>query len=292
MEQKVRIPYCSHYFPGDQMNLGWLKAVTSNDRCTARHLNWHEHDELEITFPIRGHYRYETRGRRTVTVDSESFLVLPKGTSHRLAEAIDPPGGRLHFYLRNPSARLIPGGALTAQEYARIYRVLSKLALKPIPAPPLLKTAIASLGKIIAKGDLPLPDGDGTLARLLCSLALCTAATAKASAAARSPSRIFAEAVSWLEHNYATSVHMDRLVERIGYSRARFFDLFRRQTKMTPSEYLRNYRLEKAKEMLIRTDLPVARVGEACGLGDPAHFSRLFSRLTGYTPLAYRQTAR
>ena len=74
-----------------------------------------------------------------------------------------------------------------------------------------------------------------------------------------------------------------------GYSRARFFALFKQQTKMTPSEYLRNFRIGKAKEMLVRTDLPAAHIGRACGLGDPAHFSRLFSRMTGYTPLAYRR---
>ena len=74
-----------------------------------------------------------------------------------------------------------------------------------------------------------------------------------------------------------------------GYSRARFFALFKQQTKMTPSEYLRNFRIEKAKELLVRTDLPAVQIGRACGLGDPAHFSRLFSRMTGYTPLAYRR---
>lgn len=289
MEQTVRLPYCSRYFPGDRIGLHWLKAMTSNDRPSARHLNWHDHNELELIFPLRGHYRYEFQGRRSVIVDNESFIVIPRATPHRMAEAIDPPGGRLHLYLRAPSGRISPDGTFTAQEYACIYRALSRRILKCIPSSPLLKTAITSLGKTIAMGPTPLPDGDRVQTRLLCSLALSTAATTRTSTANRSPSRIFAEAVSWLERNYSTCIHMDRLVERIGYSRARFFALFRQQTKMTPSEYLRNFRIEKAKEMLVRTDLSAAHVGKACGLGDPAHFSRLFSRMTGYTPLAYRR---
>ena len=289
MEQTVKLPYCSRYFPGDQMKLGWLKAITSNDCISARHLNWHNHDELELVCPLRGHYRYEFKGCRGVMADNESFIVIPRAVLHRMTEAIDPPGSRLHLYLRSPSARPSPGGALTAREYARIYQSLSKLSLKPIPSPPLLKTAIAALGKIITTEPLPLPDDDKMQVRLLCSLTLSIAATAKASVSNKSPSRILAEAIGWLEHNYSTSVRMDRLVERIGYSRARFFALFKQQTKMTPSEYLRNFRLERAKEMLVRTNLPAAHVGRACGLGDPAHFSRLFSRMTGYTPLAYRR---
>lgn len=289
MEQTVKLPYCSRYFPGDQVNLGWLKAITSNDRVSARHLNWHSHDELELIFPLRGHYRYEFRGRRSIIVDNESFIIIPRATPHRMAEAIDPPGGRLHLYLRNPSSRITTDGTFAAQEYARLYQTMSRRALKSIPSTPLLKTAIAALGKIVTTGHIPLSDDDTMQARLLCGLALCASATGKAPATNKSPSRIFAEAVSWLERNHSTCIHMNRLVERIGYSRARFFALFKQQTKMTPSEYLRNFRLEKAKEMLVRTDLPAAHVGRACGLGDPAHFSRLFSRMTGYTPLAYRR---
>lgn len=289
MEQTVKLPYCTRYFPGKQMKLSWLKAITSNDRLSARHLNWHDHNELELIFPLRGHYRYEFRGRRSVIIDNESFIVIPKATSHRMAEAIDPPGGRLHLYLRNPSGRMAPDGTFTAQEYARLYQTLSQRALKNIPSSPLLKTTISALGKIITQSPIPLSDDDVLQARLLCGLALCTSATGKVSATSRSPSRIFAEAISWLEHNYSTCVHMDRLVERIGYSRARFFALFKQQTRMTPSEYLRNFRIEKAKELLVRTDRPAAHIGKACGLGDPAHFSRLFSRMTGYTPLAYRR---
>ena len=41
--------------------------------------------------------------------------------------------------------------------------------------------------------------------------------------------------------------------------------------------------------MTRRTRLPAVRIGRACGLGDPAHFSRLFSKMTGFTPLGYRQ---
>ena len=58
---------------------------------------------------------------------------------------------------------------------------------------------------------------------------------------------------------------------------------------MTPGEFLRNYRLKKAKEMLSHTNMPVLCIGKACGLGAPAHFSRLFKKMTGLTPLAYRR---
>lgn len=288
MEHAVKLPYCSRYFSGSQIMLGWLKAVTSNDYLSARRLNWHDHDELELIFPLRGHYTYEFKRRRKVAVDNNSFIVIPKATLHRLNETIDPPGGRLHLYLKAPSETPAATASFTAREYAQLYRSLADRALRRLPASSSLKASVLSLGKIITKGQVPLSDSDAMQARFLCCLTLCHSAAARKPANANSPSKTFAEAANWLKRNYAAGVHMDQLIEHIGYSRARFFDLFKRQTNMTPSEYLRNYRLEKAKGMLLTTDLPASRIGKACGLGDPAHFSRLFRKMTGYTPHAYR----
>ena len=83
MKHTVKLPYCSRYFSGELLNLGWLKAVTVNDNLSARRLEWHYHDELELIFPLRGHYRYEFKEHRSAIVDNESFIVLPKATPHR-----------------------------------------------------------------------------------------------------------------------------------------------------------------------------------------------------------------
>lgn len=289
MKPKIKLPYVSRYFSGSEMKLAWLTAVTANDRTDARHLNWHAHDELEIIFPLRGHYRYEFKRKKTVSIDSESFIVIPSGTPHRLAEAIDPPGGRIHLYLKPPSLRRKAQFTLATAEYTQLYEMLLTRPLRRVPATTHLKTTVIPLGKIITQSPTPLTDSERLQARLLCCLALCYCATGEPSVQVRSPSRVFAEATRWLERNYPNEVHMDQLVDYIGFSRARFFALFRRQTGMTPAEYLRNHRLAKAKEMLLETDLPAGRIGKACGLGAPAHFSRLFTQMTGDTPLAYRQ---
>lgn len=283
MSSKVKLPYCSHYISGDQFKLNWLKALTSNDDVAAKHLDWHVHDELEIIFPLRGHYRYEFK-KKVISVDNTSFIIIPGGMPHRLEEAIDPPGGRLHFYLKDPAKLHPTRGSFTKPEYEQIYRTLSERSLCPVSASPLLTTLISSLGKFITKS----PHPDQPQDRFLCCMALCLCANSETTPPEKSPSQTVAEAVSWLKQNYSTAVHLDELIDHIGYSRARFFALFKQHTNMTPSEYLRNIRIDKAKEMLIQTDFSAKHIGKVCGLGDPAHFSRLFCKLTGYTPLAYR----
>ncbi|MFE1793688.1 helix-turn-helix domain-containing protein, partial [Streptomyces sp. NPDC059525] len=52
--------------------------------------------------------------------------------------------------------------------------------------------------------------------------------------------------------------------------------------------YLLGIRLTRAKELLARTDLPVAGIARRVGYEDPAYFSRLFSRRVGMAPVRFR----
>lgn len=53
-------------------------------------------------------------------------------------------------------------------------------------------------------------------------------------------------------------------------------------------EYLLGIRLSRAKELLARTDVPVAGMARRVGYEDPAYFSRLFSRRVGMAPVRFR----
>ena len=52
----------------------------------------------------------------------------------------------------------------------------------------------------------------------------------------------------------------------------------------TTSDLVLSYRIAKAKELLLTTDLPVWEVAEKCGISDPAYFSTLFKKAVGKSP--------
>lgn len=61
-------------------------------------------------------------------------------------------------------------------------------------------------------------------------------------------------------------------------------------TGFTSSEYIKNYRIERAKKLLINYNfISVAKIGFMCGFDEPTHFSRFFKHITGITPLEYRK---
>lgn len=60
----------------------------------------------------------------------------------------------------------------------------------------------------------------------------------------------------------------------------------------TPIAYVQRIRVERAMRMLETTDEPIDEISWAVGYEDPASFRRLFKRLAGVTPGAYRQRFR
>ncbi|MEF3304108.1 AraC family transcriptional regulator [Paenibacillus sp. GYB003] len=67
---------------------------------------------------------------------------------------------------------------------------------------------------------------------------------------------------------------------------------FKAYTGMTPAKYVRHLRIEEAKTLLHRTDLPLADIGERVGIRDVNYLVRLFKEMTGTTPIRYRLAGR
>ena len=72
-------------------------------------------------------------------------------------------------------------------------------------------------------------------------------------------------------------------------SYAYFRRLFKRYTGFAPNQYLLEARLNRAKELLRNTQLPLKQISEMLGFDDPFHFSRFFKNRIGLSPRQWRQ---
>ncbi len=95
-----------------------------------------------------------------------------------------------------------------------------------------------------------------------------------------------------LETEYAKRLTIDDLAQRIHYSPGYLCDLFKGETQRTIGEYLLTIRMEKALDLLKTSDKNVLGVAQSVGYGEQTHFTRLFKRFTGLTPLEYRRRVR
>jgi AraC family transcriptional regulator len=63
---------------------------------------------------------------------------------------------------------------------------------------------------------------------------------------------------------------------------------FKRTMGITPHQYALRRRIERAKEMLLETNLPIGDVARRAGFVSPSHFSQQFKRAVGVPPSALR----
>lgn len=75
-------------------------------------------------------------------------------------------------------------------------------------------------------------------------------------------------------------------------SASHFLRAFKASTGHTPHQWLMAQRVERAREYLRSSDLPLADIAVLCDFYDQSHFSRVFSQVVGSTPGAWRRRAR
>lgn len=93
----------------------------------------------------------------------------------------------------------------------------------------------------------------------------------------------------WLDAHFADAVSVEVMAERAHCSPRTLLRRFKLATGMTPNEYLQRTRITAAQGRLIKGSMSIEAVAAAVGYQDRAAFAKLFKRLTGATPAAFRR---
>lgn len=76
-----------------------------------------------------------------------------------------------------------------------------------------------------------------------------------------------------------------------GLSQFHFARAFRRSTGLTPQQFVMQERIERAKELLAKKDLPIVEVSLLTGFKNQSHFTSLFRKFTSLTPKVWREVS-
>lgn len=82
------------------------------------------------------------------------------------------------------------------------------------------------------------------------------------------------------------------LASACNLSEGAFLRAFRETMGRTPSQFFLQQRVERARDLLDASPLPISAIASACGFADQSHFTRVFSRMMGASPGAWRRSRR
>lgn len=92
-----------------------------------------------------------------------------------------------------------------------------------------------------------------------------------------------------MHKNYARKLTVRDLASHAGLSISRYTSLFKQYTGLSPQQYLIQYRLQKAKDLMRHTQLNIRQIAALVGFDDQLYFSRLFRKHEGLSPVEYRK---
>ena len=96
-------------------------------------------------------------------------------------------------------------------------------------------------------------------------------------------------AMAYFHQNYARPLSRWEIAAAIGVSEDYLSRIFRQELDISPWEYLNRYRILQAIERLRRTSDSIGTVARQVGFKDSAYFSRVFHKVTGLSPTAFRE---
>jgi AraC family transcriptional regulator len=94
---------------------------------------------------------------------------------------------------------------------------------------------------------------------------------------------------TYIRDNLEASLTAQNLADQVNLSAGQFFRAFKASVGLPPFQYILRKRLELACRMMETTDESLSQIAIACGLCDQSHLCRMFRRMVGESPDAWRR---
>ena len=100
------------------------------------------------------------------------------------------------------------------------------------------------------------------------------------------------EAMAFIKNEYARGIGVRELADHLNITRSYLYTIFMNELNISPKDFLKKYRVTRARELLSLTDLSVEAIGKSCGYGNSERFARVFKQENGLTPTQFRKSDR
>ena len=288
-----------------QINAEGVHSYTFNPSCPVElgfhvhagrhHVRMNRHNYLELLYVCegRGDCRIQDRVFR---VKRRDLLVIGPNLYHRI---MCPPGSQLKLASLNFQPELVRGSDPTGDDEHYLLPFFSQSSTFPhvvSPSTGIPQRALELIQRIYA--ELPATT---RLARLavrtyMKDILLLLArhysmhlgrreAFERKERALRRLQPVFEH----LETHFGDPIRVEDAARLCAMSTSHFMSFFKRNTGQSFVAYLNGFRVSKAQPLLASTEKPLAEISQEIGFCDQSYFGKVFHKLAGMTPMAYRQ---
>ena len=96
---------------------------------------------------------------------------------------------------------------------------------------------------------------------------------------------------SYIHLNYAERIGRNEIAGEFFLTPDYLSRMYKKKTGLNLKDYINNYRIERAKQLLSNEELTISEVAEKVGFDNYSYFSTLFKKLTGFSPKEYQKIA-
>ena len=93
----------------------------------------------------------------------------------------------------------------------------------------------------------------------------------------------------YLDHHYTESLSLAEIAKHMHISTSYLSHVFKRETGLSPIQYVVHRRIGEAQSLLMETNLPVHVIEERLGFGSSCHLTSMFKKYVGIAPREYRK---
>jgi AraC-like DNA-binding protein len=277
---------------GKEMSCGVVDYVATNTSFAADPLNWHQHLGYELLFMLRGTSGYQFEDGEKMKLTGGHFMVIPPRSGHRGVQNIREPSTICAIVLKSRRAKWTHN-IFTPEETAWIQTKFSAETPQIRSMTPAMRQTAKWLHETMVRHSRSFELNGAHFAhiRLQAALLILQAAHRISDQEQGSPTMVIERAKTYLVSRYAEPFTIDQLTAHTDCSRTRLFQAFKRQTGMTPVDWLQRFRVGKALELFQTTNRTLDDIATAVGLTSGAYLCNTVKRYTGRTPGQHRKAA-
>lgn len=94
--------------------------------------------------------------------------------------------------------------------------------------------------------------------------------------------------IAFISKNYSSNINIEDLAKLSHLSISALERRFKKHLGKTPKQFINEFRLEKARMLLVETELPVAQIAYQVGFNEPSYFSKMFKQVFNLLPSELR----